>query len=106
MGELPKVKLDDCPPGLFLFERGDYTTLGFKSEYATTKEEHGVTVGLQCDAYVVSSGEYFWGGASDWRSRGNLLVTPLDMDADKYTEFFMPFAYLPDDDEPEDTHPQ
>jgi len=95
MAETPKVPLDDCPTGLFWFEG----TLGFKSEYATTKQESGIVVGLQCDAYVVSSGEYFWGGVSDWRERAKLMVTPLDLDA-QTDEFWMPFAYLPElDDE-------
>jgi hypothetical protein len=43
-------RLDECPPGLFLFEG----TLGFKSEYAD------VDGGL--DVYCCDSGEYFWGG--------------------------------------------
>lgn len=91
---LPTCQLDDCPTGLFLFG----STLGFKSEYATLKEEGGTAVGLQCDAYVVSSGEYFWGGVSDWRARSQLLVTPLNLD-DANAGFWRPFAYLP---EPED----
>lgn len=91
---LPTVTLDDCPTGLFWFDG----TLGFKSEYATTKQENGQIIGLQCDAYVVSSGEYFWGGTSDWRARTKLMVTPLDLDNSK-VEFWAPFAYQP---QPED----
>ena len=95
---LPTCTLDDCPTGLFLFEGGGYGTLGFKSEYATPKQENGTTVGLQCDAYVVSSGEYFWGGVSDWRARSQLLVTPLNLD-DANSGFWRPFAYLPEPDD-------
>lgn len=43
--------LADCPPGLFLADA--YNTLGFKSEYRT---EQGAI-----EAYVVESGEFFWG---------------------------------------------
>jgi len=93
---LPLVRLADCPTGLFLFGG----TLGFKSEYATTKQENGATVGVQCDAYVVSSGEYFWGGVSDWRSRDELMVTPLDFD-ETPVEFFAPHAYIPAPEEDE-----
>jgi hypothetical protein len=57
--------LNDCPPGLFRFDG----TLCFKSEYGRNNG--------QCDAYVVSSGEYFWGGTSTPGPRGQLLVTPL-----------------------------
>jgi hypothetical protein len=88
---LPTVTLDDCPTGLFWFNGA----LGFKSEYATTKEENGQIVGMQCDAYVVSSGEYFWGGTSDWRARAMLLVVPLMLD-EKTEEFWRPFAYMPE----------
>jgi len=64
------VTLADCPPGLFHF--GD--CLGFKSEYRTRLASHL----YQTDAYVVESGEYFWGGTSDPAEREKLLVTPLD----------------------------
>jgi hypothetical protein len=63
------VRLDECPPGLFLF--GD--TLGFRSEYWTPKQ----TPPNQPDAYVVESGEYFWGGADTTAERSKLLVRPL-----------------------------
>ncbi|CAA2142788.1 hypothetical protein [Hyphomicrobium sp. ghe19] len=77
MAEILKVSLDDCPTGLFWFGE----TLGFKSEYSRPKAEGDLIVGAQCDAYVVGSGEYFWGGTSDWRARAKLMVTPLDLDA-------------------------
>lgn len=94
VSEAPTVTLADCPTGLFWFNG----TLGFKSEYATLKEENGVAVGVQCDAYVVSSGEYFWGGVSDWRQRDKLMVTPIDFDETPF-EFFAPHAYMPAPDE-------
>lgn len=57
--------LDQCPPGLFLFE-GDY---GFKTEY---RDDNGP------EAYCVESGEYFWGGTGgDKEARRNLKVQPV-----------------------------
>jgi hypothetical protein len=58
-------RLDECPPGLFLFEG----TLGFKSEYAD------VDGGL--DVYCCDSGEYFWGGTSTREELYALLVMPM-----------------------------
>lgn len=55
----------ECPPGLFLFGG----TLCFKSEYHTKVN--------QPDAYVVSSGEYFWGGTVELEARLSLVVIPL-----------------------------
>jgi hypothetical protein len=66
------VTLGECPAGLFLFDGA----LGFKSEYKTESQSHPGF--WQCDAYVVESGEYFWGGASDAPARERLLVTPLE----------------------------
>lgn len=65
-----EVTLNECPEGLFWFEG----ILGFKSEYCT-QPGHGAP--LQCDAYVVASGEYFWGGAKSVEERGSLVVRPL-----------------------------
>jgi hypothetical protein len=56
--------LDECPPGLF--RHGDY--YGFKTEY---RDKNGP------EAYVVESGEYFWGGTSDRDERRQLRVTPV-----------------------------
>ena len=59
--------LGDCPPGLFRFGE----ILGFKSEYYARP---GVP-----DAYVVSSGEFFWGGTrGDVAARLALMVTPIE----------------------------
>ena len=63
------VPLKACPPGLFLWNG----ILCFRSEYATMTE----TNLRQPDAYVVESGEYFWGGVSDSRSRDELMVQPV-----------------------------
>ncbi|HBB81970.1 MAG TPA: hypothetical protein DC031_01550 [Sulfitobacter sp.] len=60
-------RLDECPPGLFL--AGD--CLGFKSEY---RNERGA-----CEAYVVASGEFFWGGAESAKEREALVVTPVEI---------------------------
>lgn len=58
--------LADCPPGLFRWEG----TLCFKSEYHSKPG--------QPDAYVVVSGEYFWGGTSgNLDARNALIVTPI-----------------------------
>lgn len=56
--------LGQCPPGLFLY--GD--DFGFKTEY---NDANGP------EAYVVASGEYFWGGTDDKEVRRNLKVTPV-----------------------------
>jgi hypothetical protein len=66
------IQLRDCPTGLFWFN----DTLGFKSEYKTQSKSSPEV--WQCDAYVVASGEYFWGGISDARQREQLLVKPID----------------------------
>jgi hypothetical protein len=69
------VSLGDCLPGLFIFEG---SCLGFKSEYKTESESYPGF--WQSDAYVVESGEYFWGGTSDARKREKLLVLPINVE--------------------------
>jgi hypothetical protein len=66
--------LNACPPGLFVTMDG---YLGFKSEYVTTLENPRR---YQRDAYVVESGEYFWGGAKTSEERGQVLVRPIASD--------------------------
>jgi hypothetical protein len=62
------VTLEDCPPGLFLFDGG----YGFKTEY---NDANGP------EAYRLKSGEYFWGGVNgDVVLRQALLVTPCDLE--------------------------
>ncbi len=79
------VTLAECPPGLFRF--GD--TLGFKAEYGAMQtigprdvpgDQIRWTVGRWPDAYCVSSGEYFWGGAKTQEARAALMVEPVDLD--------------------------
>ena len=60
-------RLDQCPPGLFIFGG----CLGFKSEYRS--EAGGI------EAYVVVSGEFFWGGAKSHDERNLLMVTPVEI---------------------------
>lgn len=55
------VKLKDCPIGLFIT---DDKTLCVKTEYGN-------------EAYIVWSGEYFWGGAETKAEIGEVLVLPI-----------------------------
>jgi hypothetical protein len=55
------VKLKDCPIGLFI--KND--TLCVKTEYGNN------------DAYIVWSGERFWGGAKTIEEIGEVLVLPI-----------------------------
>ena len=54
------VPLRDCPIGLFIKDN----TLGVKTEYGN-------------EAYIVSSGEVFWGGAKTKEQIGDVLVLPI-----------------------------
>ncbi len=66
-----QTTLGEAPPGLFWFHR----TLAFKSGYKTESlSRPGV---WQSDAFVVTSGEYFWGGTSDPEAREKLSVRPI-----------------------------
>lgn len=84
---LPTVPLNDCPIGLFLARDGELCVM---TEYA--KQEKGGPA--QRDAYIVSSGEYFWGGAKTTAERGAVPVTPLAID-DLMPEFWHQYAYQP-----------
>lgn len=66
-----EVRLAQCPPGLFETADG---TWGFKTEYAHQSMTDGF---LYPEAYVVESGEFFWGGATTHPERAGLLVRPL-----------------------------
>jgi hypothetical protein len=57
--------LDECPPGLFLFDG----TLGLKDEYGTHEG--------RLDVYCADSGEYFWGGTSTLDELRKLVVQPM-----------------------------
>lgn len=63
--------LQECPPGLFLF--GD--CLGFKSEYTISLTTP--TLSNWPEAFVVASGEVFWGGTQTHRDRAELIVQPV-----------------------------
>lgn len=54
------VPLKDCPIGLFIKDN----TLCVKTEYGN-------------ESYIVSSGEYFWGGAKTKEEIGDILVLPI-----------------------------
>ena len=64
------MKLRDVPVGLFLFE----DTLCLMTEYSNE--------GCGREAYIVSSGETFWGGAKSKEERENLDVTPVTVKQD------------------------
>jgi hypothetical protein len=49
------------------------------TEYATTTAE-GVR---QRDAFIVESGEYFWGGTNNPLERGKLIVNPCNIVAER-----------------------
>ena len=61
--------LADCPPGLFLFDGN----LCFKTEYDILIDP------MKCTphAFVLASGEMFWGGVKTHEERRNLMVQPL-----------------------------
>lgn len=70
-----RVKLKNCPAGLFEFD-GD---LFLKTEYCSERIVEG-TVHLKSIAYCVESGETFCGGVDSFVKRENLLVRPIDYD--------------------------
>lgn len=61
-----RVKFLNLNPGLFLFGAD---LLCLKTEYGDP-----ATGG---DAFIVSTGEAFWGGVSTFSERARLLVTPV-----------------------------
>jgi len=62
-------RLIDAPVGLFLYD----DCMVLKTEY------HTVTDGeITPDCYIVSSGEYFWGGVETIEERNALEVTPVE----------------------------
>jgi hypothetical protein len=61
-----QVSLADCPIGLFL-----------KDGELCVKSEYGDNEG-RIDAYIVSSGEFFWGGAKTRAQQRKVLVIPVD----------------------------
>lgn len=67
---IPPVTLADCPIGLFLADSGE---LCLKSEYGNNEG--------RIDAYIVSSGEFFWGAAPQTiASQRMQMVRPVDVE--------------------------
>lgn len=62
------MRLIDAPVGLFMYKEA----LCLKTEYMN--RQGGV------EAYVVESGDVFWGGAKSQEERNNLDVTPVSLD--------------------------
>ena len=62
-----RIRLKNCPIGLFLFNH----ELCVKTEY----EDNNGTI----KAYIVSSGEHFWGGVSTGSEQRELLVHPVPL---------------------------
>lgn len=65
-GEVEAVTLAECPIGLFYADGGE---LCLKTEYGNNEG--------RIDAYIVSSGEFFWGGASSERGQRAVKVRPV-----------------------------
>jgi hypothetical protein len=64
------IPLEDCPIGLFLSE---HNQLCLKTEYGNNEG--------RIDAYIVSSGEFFWGNAPQTiPSQRRQQVRPVDVD--------------------------
>lgn len=68
--ETQDVPFRDCPVGLFV-SAGE---LCLMTEYADM-DGHA-------DAYVVASGEYFWGGTTKKADRDQVLVTPAKVESE------------------------
>lgn len=62
-----RVQLQNCPIGLFECS-GE---LCLKTEYGTNEG--------RIDAYIVSSGEFFWGGPMNIMAQRRVLVTPVQL---------------------------
>ena len=65
---MAEVKLIDAPVGLFLYDG----CMVLKTEYCTESDGR-----ISPDCYIVSSGEYFWGGAKTIKERNALKVMPI-----------------------------
>ena len=66
---VPVVRLADCPTGMFISESG---TLCLKTEYGNNEG--------RIDAYIVSSGEFFWGAPPQTiASQRAQLVQPVEV---------------------------
>jgi hypothetical protein len=80
------ITLAECPPGVFEFNG----SLGFKTEYGMSLPDSPDAAKLPGDqvrfkvthwpdAYVLESGECFWGGTSTHEERAKLLVKPVEV---------------------------
>lgn len=68
------VRLIDAPVGLFRHNN----TLVMKTEYSTPHPSEDGT-DYTPDCYIVSSGEYFWGGVHSAEERNEILVEPIPL---------------------------
>lgn len=66
--------LVDCPPGLFLFDGA----LGFKTPYPIDLRQKDYSH-YYPQAFVVATGEVFWGGVHTHEERCRLMVQPLSL---------------------------
>lgn len=65
-----RTRLKNCPIGLFIASSGE---LCLKTEYGANEG--------RIDAYIVSSGEFFWGSPPQTiTSQREQMVTPVDLD--------------------------
>jgi hypothetical protein len=62
-----KVTLDDLPPG---------TIFAFGDDCVAVKSEYRCSNGL-IEAFIIDSGEQFWGGAKTAKEQNELMVQPL-----------------------------
>ena len=83
-----ECKLENLPTGsLFLFE----SSLGLKTEY--TDDDGPI------DAYIIGSGEFFWGGTNTPKKQRELIVTEVEVqvgvDMISQPEFVKDIPYVP-----------
>lgn len=69
------VTLKDCEPGLFRSKDG---WLGLKTEYKTPISK-GLFTHYYPEAFVVESGEYWWGGTNNHEDREKQIVIPVSV---------------------------
>ncbi len=80
--EMARVALEDCPIGLFMSADGE---LCLKTEYGNNEG--------RVDAFIVSSGEFFWGAAPQTiASQRKQMVAPFDIGAALRTSYGLGLA--------------
>lgn len=67
--------LAECPIGLFLYDGA-----------ICLKIEYGDNEG-RIDAYIVDSGEFFWGGAKDRSDQRKVMVIPIELTGFKHRQW-------------------